>query len=69
MPFRVVGEIIDDVHKIDFKVKPYKSKIFYTSESALKHGYSKVYQKDGNAKRTKNVLTNFYIEEIPFGKI
>lgn len=60
----VVGYIIDDLSKINYKEKPYKSKQFKSSYDATKHGYSLVYQKDGNTKRTKNVLVNFQIETI-----
>lgn len=69
MPFQVVGEIIDDVQKVNFKKTPYRSKIFYTPETAQKHAYSMVYRKDGNTKRSKNVLTNFYIKTITFGGV
>lgn len=69
MPFQVVGEIWENATALRLKSKPYASKIFYTDQTALKHGYSKVYEKDGNTKRTKNVLVNWYVKTIPFGKM
>jgi predicted HTH transcriptional regulator len=69
MPFQIIGEIIDNDEKVDFKIKPYKSKIYYTEETALKDAYKKVYHKDGNTKRRKNVLVNFYIKTIRFGDL
>jgi hypothetical protein len=69
MPFQVVGQILDDESKVDFKIKPFLSKIFYTDETARRYAYSLVYKKDGNNKRTKNVLINWYIRTIPFGKL
>jgi hypothetical protein len=60
----VIGEIIDDLTKVDFKVKDFQSRPYKTQESALRAAYKKVYQKDGNTRRTKNVLTNFYTKDI-----
>lgn len=64
MGYRVVGSIIKDVRALDLKVTPYKSKVFKNDRVAQKHAYSLVYQKDGNTKRTKNVLVNFYIDTV-----
>lgn len=69
MPFQIIGEILENETALDLKIKPYKSKIFYTQESALKHAYSKVYRKDRNTKRSRNVLINFYIKTIKFGEM
>lgn len=65
MGYRIVGEVIDDFTKIMFKKKPLRSKVFKTQEEALKYAYAMVYRKDGNTKRVKNVLTNFYVETVP----
>jgi len=41
--------------------KPYKSRMFKTEEEARRYGYSLVYTKDGNKKRTgKNVLYDWH---------
>lgn len=64
MGYRIVGFIIDDFEKINFKEKPYRSKIFKDEIKARKYAYSKVYEKDGNTKKTKNTLVNFYIEKV-----
>jgi len=69
MPFQVIGEILKDETALNIQIKPYKSKIFYTQESAIKHGYKMVYRKDGNNKRTRNVLIDWYIKTIPFGEM
>jgi hypothetical protein len=69
MPFQVIGTIIENTSKINWKTKPYKSKIFYTEETALKHMYSMIYQKNGNIKRVKNVLVNSYIKPLKFKEI
>lgn len=60
----VIGEIIDDLTKVDFKVKDFQSKPYKTNEAALRAAYKKVYQKDGNTRRVRNVLTNFYTKDI-----
>jgi hypothetical protein len=63
MGYQIIGEIIKDENAMSVQITPYKSKIFRTQESAIKYAYSKVYRKDGNTKRTKNVLINFQIVE------
>ena len=61
MNYRVKGTIIKDITALSLKSKPYTSRSFKTLYLASKHGYSKVYLKDGNTKRTRNVLTDFQI--------
>ncbi len=64
MAYRIRGEIVKDPTKIIPKTRPYISRRFKTQEAALKHAYSKVYRKDGNTKKTRNFLQNFYVEEV-----
>jgi hypothetical protein len=63
MGYRIVGEIMKDARALDLKITPYKSSIFNTQEEALSYAYKKVYRKNGNDKRSRNVLINFYIED------
>lgn len=60
--YRVEGTVIKDLSSIRWIQKPFKSKKFKTQEEAIRFGYSKVYRKDGNTKRTRNVLTNYQIK-------
>lgn len=62
--YQIIGEIWKDITAIKLNIKPYKSKIFNSDKEALKYAYSMIYKKDGNTKRSKNVLVNFYIHEI-----
>jgi hypothetical protein len=59
--FIIKGTLIKDVTALNLKSKPYKSKVFKTSEQASKYGWKKVYRSDGNTRRTRNVLTDFQI--------
>ena len=68
MAYKVKGTIIKSLTALDLKKKPYESKCFKTQEEAMRHGYSKVYKKDGNTKRTLNVLTDFQIFQVKKGK-
>ena len=57
----VRGTIISDMSSIKPKVKAFISKPYKTQYLATKSAYRRVYQKDGNTKRTRNVLTDFQV--------